>query len=95
MSYAVMRMIKLKSDLRGIGKHIDRSFGGETISPQNANPEEVSRNIHWDNTGKSYSQNEWTTYTKENNLQKRVNDNINKNYTQDKKIRADAVKAIE
>ena len=78
MSYAVMRMIKLKSNLRGIGKHIDRSFQGETISPQNANPEESHRNIHWDNLGNSYTQKEWTEYTRTNNLQKRVNDNIKK-----------------
>ncbi|MDE1206034.1 MobV family relaxase [Tenacibaculum larymnensis] len=95
MSYAVMRCMKIKSNMNGIGKHIDRSYNGETISPQNANPKEVSKNVHWDDKGNAYSQKEWTAYTKDNPLQKRVNDKIRERYKLDKKIRKDAVKAIE
>lgn len=95
MSYAVMRCMKIKSNMGGIGKHIDRAYNGETISPQNANPNEVNKNVHWDDKGNAYSQNEWTAYTKDNPLQKRVNDKIRERYKLDKKIRKDAVKAIE
>lgn len=95
MSYAIMRLEKLKGDLRGIGKHIDRSSNGENVSPKNANPKEVQNNIHWDKNGKSYTQTEWTQYTKLNHFSKRVNDHIKENYKLDKKIRKDAVKAIE
>lgn len=95
MSYAIMKLEKLKGDLRGIGKHIDRSSNGESVSPKNANPEEVNDNIHWDKNGKSYTQKEWTEYTKTNHLTKRVNDHIRENYKLEKKIRKDAVKAIE
>lgn len=90
-----MRMMKIKSNLNGIGKHIDRAYNGETISPQNANPNEVNKNMHWDNKGNAYTQKEWTAFTKENPLQKRVNDRIREGYKLDKKIRKDAVKAIE
>ncbi len=34
MSYAIMRVMKIKGDMRGIGKHIDRASNGETESPQ-------------------------------------------------------------
>lgn len=95
MSYAIMRMMKIKSNLNGIGKHIDRSYNGETISPQNADPNEVDNNVHWDDQGNAYSQKEWTVFTKDNPLQKRVNNKIRKGYRLDKKIRKDAVKAIE
>lgn len=95
MSYAIMRVMKIKSDMGGIGKHIDRASNGETESPQNANPEEVNNNIHWDEKGNSYSQKEWTEYTKENPLKTRVNNNIKERYKLDRKIRKDAVKATE
>jgi len=90
-----MRVMKIKGDMRGIGKHIDRASNGQTESPQNANSEEINNNVHWDAKGTSYTQKEWTEYTKENPLKKRVNDRIKEGYKLDRKIRKDAVKGIE
>ncbi|MCD8405218.1 plasmid recombination protein [Tenacibaculum finnmarkense genomovar ulcerans] len=95
MSYAIMRVEKLKGDLNGIGKHIDRSFQGENCSPNNSNANQVTDNLHWDNKGSIFSQNEWTEYTKINHLKKRVNDHIKENYKVDRAIRKDAVKCVE
>ncbi|QXP52550.1 MobV family relaxase [Cellulophaga sp. HaHa_2_1] len=95
MSYAVMRIMKIKGDISGLGKHIDRASNGETVSPQNANPDEVNNNIHWDENGYSYNQKEWTKYTKNKPLQTRINNNIKERYKLDKRIRKDAVKAVE
>lgn len=90
-----MRVQKLKGDLRGIGKHIDRSSNGESVSPRNANKEEINNNIHWDRDGNSYSQQEWSEFTKINHFTKRINSHIKERYKLDKKIRKDAVKAVE
>lgn len=95
MSYAIMRLMKIKNNINRIGKHIDRAYQGETVSPSNANTEKANNNIHWDDKGVAYTQAEWTIYTKDNPLQKRVNKKINSGYKLDKKIRKDAVKAIE
>ncbi len=62
---------------------------------KNANPKEVNNNIHWDKNGISFTQNEWTQFTKHNPLNNRINNNINERYKLDRKIRKDAVKAIE
>lgn len=98
MSYAILRAEKRK-DLRGIGIHIDRSNGGEISVPENAEIDSVNSNIHWYKNGSgnltSYSQKEWTEYTSENTLTKRVNSEINERYNGDRKIRKDAVKCIE
>lgn len=95
MSYAIMRMEKLKGNLRGIGKHIDRSYNGTSISPSNANPNKIKNNIHWNADGIAYSQNEWTAYTKDKPLYKRIENKIKEKYTLKRQIRKDAVKAIE
>lgn len=95
MSFAVVRIAKLKGNFNGIGKHIDRSLNGESSSPRNADPERVNQNLHWDKNGKSYTQNEWCEYTKVNYLRKRVNDHIKENYTLKRKIQHNAVRAVE
>ncbi len=94
MSYAILRMQKIKN-VGGLGKHIDRSFEGETSVPQNASNLDVSNNIHWDKLGNSYTQKEWTEFTKTNPLSNRINNEIKSRYKLDRKIRKDAVKAIE
>ncbi|MCG8847960.1 hypothetical protein G1K97_04745 [Tenacibaculum finnmarkense] len=98
MSYAILRMQKLKgsgADLKGISIHIDRSNNGESISPKNADSNRINSNIHWDQNGKVYTQEEWTKYSKEAPLYKRINNDVKERYTSKRKIRANAVKAIE
>lgn len=95
MSYAILRMQKVKGNMTGIGKHLDRSYDGSDSIPENANIDNTKNNIHWDKNGTAYTQSEWTAYTKENTFTKRVNQEIKERYTQDKKIRKDAVKCIE
>ena len=56
MSYAILRMEKLKGSLGGLGRHIDRSINGSVSVPENASLEYVSTNIHWDKYGNSYTQ---------------------------------------
>ncbi|SEB51444.1 Plasmid recombination enzyme [Tenacibaculum sp. MAR_2009_124] len=94
MSYAVIRMQKIKNP-GALGRHIDRSSEGDISIPINADSERVGTNIHWDKSGKSYSQEEWSKYSAQNPLSKRINDEINERYSVDKKIRKDAVKAVE
>ncbi|WP_299767003.1 MobV family relaxase [uncultured Dokdonia sp.] len=94
MSYAVMRLQKIKNS-GALGKHIDRSSDGSISIPENASPITVANNIHWDKNGKSYTQNEWTLFSQANPLSKRINDEIKERYSLDKKIRKDAVKAVE
>lgn len=94
MSYAIMRVEKL-SAMGGIGKHNDRSYGGQTHSPENADESRVDQNLHWDSGGKMYTQKEWTNHTKDKPLSKRVNARIKEGYKLDRAIRKDAVKALE
>ena len=95
MSYAVMRVQKIKGNLSGIGIHTDRCNGGETVAPSNADIERVDHNLHWDKRGIAYTQNEWNKEVKGNGLNKRVNDHIKENYKLDRAIRKDAVKCLE
>jgi len=94
MSYAVMRLQKIKNP-GALGRHIDRSSNGSISVPENASAITVANNIHWDKSGKSYSQEEWTVFSQNNPLSKRINDEIKNRYSIDKKIRKDAVKAVE
>lgn len=94
MSYAVLRMQKIKNP-GALGRHIDRSSQGEISVPGNANENSILNNIHWDKNGKSYTQIEWMNYSKNNPLSKRISDKIKSDYKLDKKIRKDAVKAVE
>ena len=87
-------MQKVKN-IGGLGKHLDRSSQGEYNIPNNANSDQIENNIHWDKSGKSYSQKEWTAYSEKNTLATRINTEIKKRYKVDKKIRKDAVKAVE
>src|SRR5690349_4805741 len=96
MSYAIIRTQKLKS-FSGIGRHIDRvDADGNNYSPDNAEVEKVTLNIHWDRSGKGLSQNQWKEVVGKNySLGARVKERIQEGYKVDKAIRKDAVKAIE
>lgn len=95
MSYAIIRVQKIKS-FSGIGRHIDRvESSGNNYSPDNADPERINSNIHWDSKGKSYTQNEWKEYVRSRSLGGRVKERIDEGYKLDKAIRKDAVKALE
>ncbi|SHJ88231.1 Plasmid recombination enzyme [Arenibacter nanhaiticus] len=94
MSYAVLRMQKIKNP-GALGRHIDRSSNGEISIPGNTDKDSIKNNIHWDKDGKSYTQKEWIGYTKENPLSKRISDEVLRRYKLGKKIRKDAVKAVE
>lgn len=95
MSYAIMRVQKLKGNLSGIGIHIDRCNAGESVCPSNADLERVDQNIHWDKKGVSYTQQEWNKQVQGNGLHKRVNDHIKEKYKGKRAIRKDAVKCLE
>lgn len=95
MSYAIIRIQKLKS-FSGIGRHIDRvDADGNNYAPENAEKDKVSSNIHWDKNGKAFTQNEWREQMNNNSLAVRVKERINEGYKVEKAIRKDAVKAIE
>lgn len=95
MSYAILRVQKLKS-FSGIGRHIDRvDAEGDTYVPVNADESRVNENLHWDNQGRAHSQDEWTNHARNNSLSKRVNNRISDGYKLTKAIRKDAVKALE
>jgi len=93
-SYAIMRVEKIKS-FGGIGKHIDRGYAGETHVPVNADPARVDLNIHWNEKGEFFKQNEWVAYTKNQPLSKRIESRIAEGYKLEKAIRKDAVKGLE
>ena len=95
MSFAILRMQKVKGNMSGIGKHLDRSSDGEISVPENVQENQIQNNIHWNKHGKAFTQKEWTEYTKENTFSKRINTEIKERYTIDKKIRKDAVRCIE
>jgi Plasmid recombination enzyme len=95
MSYAIIRVQKLKS-FSGIGRHIDRvDAEGNNYAPENADENRLDLNLHWDGNGKAFSQNEWRSELSNNPLAKRVNDRIKEGYKLEKSIRKDAVKALE
>lgn len=95
MSYAILRVQKIKS-FSGIGRHIDRiDADGEIYVPDNADAERVSKNLHWSNDGKAFTQDEWRENVGKNSLAKRVNERIKDGYKLEKAIRKDAVKALE
>jgi Plasmid recombination enzyme len=95
MSYAILRVQKLKS-FSGIGRHIDRvDAEGNNYAPENADKNRLNLNLHWDANGKAFSQNEWRDGLINNSLAKRVNDRIKEGYKLEKSIRKDAVKALE
>ncbi len=95
MSFAIMRVEKIKSNAGGIGKHNDRSYDGEIHYPVNVNQSRTESNIHWDARGKAYTQAEWTKNTKGNSLTSRINSRIKEGYNGERKIRKDATKALE
>lgn len=96
MSFAILRMEKLKGSISGLGKHIDRSSSnGETHVPENVNENRIKNNIHWDKEGTSYTQEEWRKFCEKMPLSNRINSEINSRYKLDKKIRKDAVRGIE
>jgi hypothetical protein len=95
MSYAIIRTQKLKS-FSGIGRHIDRvDADGNNYSPDNAEVDKISLNIHWDRSGKALSQDEWREAVENDSLGSRVKERIKEGYKIPKAIRKDAVKAIE
>lgn len=87
-------MQKIKNS-GSLGRHIDRSSNGDVSVPGNASENSVKNNIHWDKNGTSYSQEEWTKFSEKNPLSSRINKEIKNRYKLDKKIRKDAVKAVE
>ena len=95
MSFAILRMQKVKGNMSGIGKHLDRSSDGEISVPENVQENQIQNNIHWNKHGKAFTHKEWTDYTKENTFSNRINTEFNERYTIDKKIRKDAVRCIE
>lgn len=95
MSYAILRVQKLKS-FSGIGRHIDRvDVEGNIYVPENAVKSKVNLNVHWNADGKAFSQSEWRDELINNSLSRRVNKRIEEGYTLQKAIRKDAVKALE
>jgi Plasmid recombination enzyme len=95
MSYAILRVQKLKS-FSGIGRHIDRiDADGNNYAPDNADKSRLEQNLHWDKEGKAFYQNDWRNESKNNPLAKRVNARIKEGYKLEKSIRKDAVKALE
>lgn len=95
MSYAVIRMTKIKGSSGSLGRHLDRADDGLLYMPDNAFENKLHQNIHWDKNGNSYTQKEWVIFNKKNPLAYRINQEIKTRYTHPKKIRKDAVKAIE
>lgn len=96
MSYAILRLNKIKSLSGSLGNHIDRcTNNGELCYPSNIQEEAILNNIHWDKNGQSYTQKEWAEYNKNNTLNIRVKNEINQRYKLTKNIRKDAVKAID
>lgn len=94
MSFAIMRIQKVKS-VGGLGRHLDRSDNGNISVPDNADYNNSNSNLHWDKDGNCYSQKEWAQFTKVNSLSNRINDEIRQRYRLTKRIRKDAVRAIE
>lgn len=95
MSYAILRVHKIKT-FAGIGRHVDRvDADGNMYSPQNAIKEKIHSNIHWDRNGKSHTQAEWRIQVKDKSLGERVKERIAEGYKLSKAIRKDAVKSLE
>ncbi|WP_010177350.1 MobV family relaxase [Aquimarina agarilytica] len=96
MSYAILRLNKIKSLSGSLGNHIDRcTSDGELCYPSNIQDRAILNNIHWDKNGQSYTQKEWANYCKKTPFQDRIQNEIKSRYKIQKNIRKDAVKAID
>ncbi|HRW98316.1 MAG TPA: MobV family relaxase [Cyclobacteriaceae bacterium] len=95
MSFAIIRVQKVKS-FSGIGRHVDRvDAHGENYSPDNADKKKINSNIYWDKDGRAFTQNDWRNQIKGKSLGERVKKRIDEGYKVKKAIRKDAVKALE